>query len=46
MEGIAQELKDTTLWAESLSRQGSIAFMKGDNYFRLLNKDCWMPLQW
>ena len=35
MEGIAQELKDTTLWAESLSRQGSIAFMKGDNYFSI-----------
>ena len=26
MEDIAQELKDTTLWAEALSRQGSIAF--------------------
>jgi len=33
MEGIAQELKDTTLWAEALSRQGSIAFMKGNDYF-------------
>ena len=33
MEGIAQELKDTILWAEALSRQGSIAFMKGNDYF-------------
>ena len=33
MEGIAQELKDTTLWAEALSKQGSIALSKGDNYF-------------
>ena len=33
MEDIAQELKDTTLWAEALSRQGSIAFMKGNDYF-------------
>lgn len=46
MEGIAQELKDTTLWAEALSRQGSIAFMKGNDYLVLLNKSYWMLLQW
>ena len=33
VEIIAIELKDTTLWAEALSRQGSIAFMKGNDYF-------------
>lgn len=46
MEDIAQELKDTTLWAEALSRQGSIAFMKGNDYLVLLNKSYWMLLQW
>lgn len=33
VEIIAIELKDTTLWAEALSKQGSIALSKGDNYF-------------
>ena len=33
MEIIAIELKDTTLWAEALSKQGSIALSKGDDYF-------------
>ena len=33
VEIIAIELKDTTLWAEALSKQGSIALSKGDDYF-------------
>ena len=33
MEGIAEELKDTALWAEALSKQGSIALAKGEEYF-------------
>lgn len=33
VEIIAIELKDTTLWAEALSKQGSIALSKGNDYF-------------
>ena len=33
VEVIAKELKDTTLWAEALSKQGSIALMKGETCF-------------
>lgn len=33
MEVIAQEVKDTTLWSEALSKQGSIALTKGEEYF-------------
>ncbi|RGN32383.1 hypothetical protein DXB65_18725 [Bacteroides oleiciplenus] len=33
VEGIAEELKDTALWAEALSKQGSIALAKGEEYF-------------
>lgn len=33
MEVIAQEVKDTALWSEALSKQGAIALMKGDDYF-------------
>ncbi|WP_294608425.1 hypothetical protein [uncultured Bacteroides sp.] len=33
VEGIAEELKDTSLWAEALSKQGSIALTKGKEYF-------------
>ncbi|WP_291530527.1 tetratricopeptide repeat protein [Bacteroides sp. UBA939] len=33
METIAEELKDSTLWAESLSKQGSIALTKRDSCF-------------
>lgn len=38
MENIAQDLKDTDLWAEALSRQGSIAFMKGSDYFSVAER--------
>lgn len=33
MEVIAQEVKDTALWSEALSKQGSIALTKGKEYF-------------
>lgn len=33
MEVIAQEVRDTVLWSEALSRQASIDIMKGGNYF-------------
>ena len=33
VEVIAEELKDTILWVEALSKQGSIAFAEGNNYF-------------
>ena len=33
MEIIAQEVKDTALWSEALSKQGSIALTKGKEYF-------------
>lgn len=33
MEGIAEELKDTSLWSEALFRQGSIVLAKGEEYF-------------
>ena len=33
MEGIAEELKDTSLWLEALFRQGSIVLAKGEEYF-------------
>ena len=33
MEVIAQEVKDTVLWSEALSKQGSIALTKGKEYF-------------
>lgn len=33
MEVIAQEVKDTTLCSEALSKQGSIALTKGEEYF-------------
>lgn len=33
VESIAEELKDTILWAEALSKQGSIALAKGEEYF-------------
>ena len=33
MEVIAQELKDSGLWSEALSKQGSIALTKGKEYF-------------
>lgn len=33
VEGIAEELKDTSLWAEALSKQGSIGLAKGEEYF-------------
>ena len=33
MEVIAQEVKDTALWSEALSKQGSIALAKGKEYF-------------
>ena len=35
MEVIAQEVKDTVLWSEALSRQASINLMKGGNYFSM-----------
>lgn len=38
VEIIAIELKDTTLWAEALSKQGSIALSKGDDYFPIIIK--------
>lgn len=33
MERIAEETKDTMLWAEALSKQGAIALTKGNNFF-------------
>ena len=33
MEVIAQEVNDTALWSEALSKQGSIALTKGKEYF-------------
>lgn len=33
MEDIAQEVKDTALWSEALSRQASIDLMKGNEFF-------------
>lgn len=33
VEGIAEELKDTALWAEALSKQGSISLAKGEEFF-------------
>ncbi|MCD7939941.1 MAG: hypothetical protein LUH50_07595 [Bacteroides intestinalis] len=33
MEVIAQEVKDTALWSEALSRQASIDITKGEEYF-------------
>ena len=33
MEVIAQEVKDTALWSEALSKHGSIALTKGKEYF-------------
>lgn len=44
MEVIAQEVKDTALWSEALSKQGSIALTKGRNIFLLLNRNCQMLL--
>lgn len=38
VEGIAEELKDTTLWAEALSKQGSIALTKGEEYFPIAER--------
>lgn len=35
MEVIAQEVKDTALWSEALSKQGSIALTKGKEYFSI-----------
>lgn len=37
-EGIAEELKDTIIWAEALFMQGSIALKKGDGYFQVAEK--------
>ena len=38
MEVIAQEVKDTTLWSEALSKQGSIALTKGEEYFPIAER--------
>ena len=38
MEVIAQEVKDTVLWSEALSRQASINLMKGGNYFSMVEQ--------
>lgn len=38
MEVIAQEVKDTTLWSEALSKQGSIALTKGEEYFPIVER--------
>ena len=35
VEGIAEELKDTILWAEALSKQGSIGLAKGEEFFSI-----------
>lgn len=40
MEVIAQEVKDTVLWSEALSRQASINLMKGGIIFLWLNRNC------
>ena len=38
MEVIAQEVKDTALWSEALSKQGSIALTKGKEYFAIAER--------
>lgn len=38
MEVIAQEVKDTALWSEALSKQGSIALTKGEEYFPIAER--------
>ena len=38
VEVIAEELKDTILWVEALSKQGSIALAEGNNYFPIVEQ--------